>query len=426
MIDAPSCDENKRLDALYRYGILDTPQEAEYDELTALAADLFGAPIAVINFIDRDRQWFKSEVGLGVRETPLETSFCRHALLENDLLVVENTLEDPRFANNPLVKGNPHFRFYAGALLKSNDHQAIGTLCILDRKVRKFSAANQRTLRVLANQVMAQLEQKRLLKESETIRAELALANTRLSEQDRNKDQVLAAISHELRNPLSPILMTLEYLSCLGPHSKEVDSGIAVVRRQSEHLVRLVDDLLDVSRVNAGKISLQRKPSQLASVINRSIEIAQQAADQKKQSLHFSLPSEDLWLHADEIRLVQLFSNLLTNAVRYTPNGGEISLRVKRIHGSQVQVSVADNGMGIAEEDLTRVFESFVQLASRQVSSGGLGIGLHLCKHIVELHNGSLSVFSEGLNLGSEFIVTLPLLSDREFLEVNSATAVVQ
>uniref|UniRef100_UPI0035CA881E PAS domain S-box protein n=1 Tax=uncultured Sphingomonas sp. TaxID=158754 RepID=UPI0035CA881E len=158
--------ETLRLAALARYAIIDTPRESAFDEIADLAAAICDAPIAVINFVGRDRQFFKAEVGLGVDSTPLETSFCAHALLEESLLIVPDTTRDARFDCNPLVTGEPHIRFYAGALLKTEDGLAIGTLCVLDYRARTLSEVQERTIRLLAKQVMVQLEQRRMLRDT--------------------------------------------------------------------------------------------------------------------------------------------------------------------------------------------------------------------------------------------------------------------
>lgn len=151
-------DEAARLEALARYSVLDTPREEDFDDFTRLAAHVFNAPIAVINLIDRDRQWFKSEIGLGVRETPLDSSICRHAILQNKLFVIPDTTADERFKNNPLVTGSPHLRFYAGALLQSSEGLPLGTLCVLDYRTRKITEEEGHVLQILARQVMNLLE----------------------------------------------------------------------------------------------------------------------------------------------------------------------------------------------------------------------------------------------------------------------------
>jgi GAF domain-containing protein len=155
---APQWDEDSRLAALRRYGVIDTPPEAEFDDFTQLAAHICRAPIAVINLIDRDRQWFKSEIGLGVRETPLDVSICKHAILQKGLFVVPDTTLDERFKHNPLVTGAPGLRFYAGALLESSEGLPLGTLCVLDFQPRELEPAAGKALHVLARQIMATLE----------------------------------------------------------------------------------------------------------------------------------------------------------------------------------------------------------------------------------------------------------------------------
>ena len=163
--DDPSDREARRLAALRRYEILDTPRETVFDEIAALAAEICGTPIGVVNLIDEGRQFFKAEVGLGVRETPLETSFCAKAILEDEFLLIPDAASDPRFEGNPLVTGDPHLRFYAGALLKTAEGLPIGTLCVLDTAPKALTPLQQRTLRVLAKQVMTQLDLRLALKQ---------------------------------------------------------------------------------------------------------------------------------------------------------------------------------------------------------------------------------------------------------------------
>lgn len=177
----PDDYEQRRLSALQRYGILDTDREASFDDLAKLAGYLCDAPISVINFIDKDRQWFKAEVGLGIRQTELDVSICAHAILQKDFFIVPDTLNDPRFANNPLVTGEPGLRFYAGALLETSDGYPLGTFCVLDYKPRQLSQQQTEMLTTLARQVMIQLElmhanirQGEMLKELERTRDALA------------------------------------------------------------------------------------------------------------------------------------------------------------------------------------------------------------------------------------------------------------
>lgn len=160
-----SSPEQARLSSLYRYRVLDTPPEHDFDVCASMAAEICDAPVALISLVDRDRQWFKSEIGLGTRETPLVSSICRHAILQKGLFVVPDTTMDERFRDNPLVTGEPHLRFYAGALLESSDGQPLGTLCVLDRQPRSLTPSQGRALQILARQVMTLFELRLALQE---------------------------------------------------------------------------------------------------------------------------------------------------------------------------------------------------------------------------------------------------------------------
>ena len=165
--------QTERLQALYSYDILDTPREEEFDDIVDLVSRITEAPVAVINFIDAERQWFKAEVGLDVRSTPLETSLCSHIILDNDFVEIPDTLADPRMSDNPLCTGEEGFRFYAGALLKTADGLPIGTLCVLDRKPRTLTDLQRHTIRVMAHRVMRELELRLALKRQDVLRREV-------------------------------------------------------------------------------------------------------------------------------------------------------------------------------------------------------------------------------------------------------------
>ena len=198
MIAPLPCNETERLAALRRYGILDTPPEATFDDITRLVAYICQAPVAVINFIDDGRQWFKSEIGLGIKETPLDVSICAHAILQPSLFVVPDTRVDPRFADNPLVARDGGPRFYAGALLETADGHALGTLYVLDYVPRELTEEQKASLGALARQVMIQLELRRsltaqagLLKESEQAQGRIATLNEALSQQVKEYERVV-------------------------------------------------------------------------------------------------------------------------------------------------------------------------------------------------------------------------------------------
>jgi CheY-like chemotaxis protein len=216
-------------------------------------------------------------------------------------------------------------------------------------------------------------------------------------------------LAHELRNPLAPIRSAVDVLRLCTQHDSDVVWAQDVIDRQVTHLVRLVDELLDVSRITRGKIRLELGQQRLAEVVSAAVETSRPLIDAGRHQLNLSLPEEPLWVHADEARLAQVLSNLLNNAAKYTPPGGMIWVTVSEDAGQAV-VSVRDTGVGIPPEMLSRVFDLFQQVdRSIDRSQGGLGIGLTLARRLVEMHGGSIEAKSEGPGRGSEFVVRLPI-----------------
>ncbi|MEJ7931838.1 PAS domain-containing protein [Ramlibacter sp. AN1015] len=233
---------------------------------------------------------------------------------------------------------------------------------------------------------------------------------TDVVEADRRKDEFIATLAHELRNPLAPIRNGLHLLQHGGELSPSGERVRSVMERQLTHLVRLVDDLLDVSRISGGKVELRPEPVTLQRVFEHAVEACQPALDAAGHTLLVTLPPEALWVRADLVRIAQVVSNLLNNAAKYTPPGGRIELRARGDTGCAV-IEVCDNGAGIAPEMAARVFELFAQVEGTvNRAQGGLGIGLWLVKKLVELHQGSVRVDSPGLGRGCTFTVRLPLL----------------
>jgi PAS domain S-box-containing protein len=234
----------------------------------------------------------------------------------------------------------------------------------------------------------------------------LKQAEAALREADQRKDEFLALLSHELRNPLAPILTAAQIMQLRGdvatPHEREV------IIRQADHLVRLVDDLLDVSRVARGKVTLTKRPLELSAVVMKAVEATAPAFEERRHRLNLSVPPRGLSVEADEVRLTQVVSNLLTNAARYTAAGGRVDVRASR-EGDEVVLTVRDNGSGIEPDLLPHVFSMFVQ-APRGPDrlEGGLGLGLSLVRTLTALHGGTVSAASEGPGQGSEFTVRLP------------------
>ncbi|HWP20600.1 MAG TPA: response regulator [Burkholderiaceae bacterium] len=236
-------------------------------------------------------------------------------------------------------------------------------------------------------------------------------AEERLQESNRRKDEFLAMLSHELRNPLAPIRNALEVVRRVAPPDQRIAWAGEVMDRQVKHLTRLVEELLDVARINQGKIVLNKERLELASVVQQAIETARPLIDARRHTLEVQLPARPVWLQGDMARLTQIIANLLNNAAKYTEEGGRIELSASACDG-QAEIRVRDNGIGIEPALMPRIFELFEQgERSLDRSQGGLGVGLTLVQRLVEMHQGRVEAWSAGRGAGAEFRVFLPCLN---------------
>lgn len=239
---------------------------------------------------------------------------------------------------------------------------------------------------------------------------ERKLAEEALKDADRRKDEFLATLAHELRNPLAPIRNGLQIMRLSNGEREAVENARVMMERQLSHMVHLVDDLLDLSRISRGKIDLRKERVDLGRVVQQAVETSRPQIEANGHHLTITVPPGPVYVDADVTRLAQVFSNLLNNAAKYTERGGLVELTVMR-QGSEVAVSIRDNGMGIPADMLPRVFEMFTQVGRNlERSQGGLGIGLSIVKKLVEMHGGSVAVESGGHGAGSEFTVHLPVV----------------
>jgi signal transduction histidine kinase/ActR/RegA family two-component response regulator len=249
--------------------------------------------------------------------------------------------------------------------------------------------------------------------ERKRLEGELKLRADELVDADRRKDEFLAMLGHELRNPLAPIRNALEIVHTKGSSEVQREWAWVVIDRQVAQMIRLVDDLLEASRIRQGKIGLRKEATELAAIIEHAVESSRALIAARKHELIESLPEEPVWLEVDPVRLAQVIANLLNNAAKYTPDRGHIWL-LARIEGEEAVIRIRDAGMGISPEMLPRIFDLFSQEERTLAQSqGGLGIGLTLVKTLVEMHGGSITATSEGTGKGSEFVVRLPAMAER-------------
>lgn len=412
MIEAqPTPDEVDRLAALDRYHILDTEAEKDYDDLAQLASYICGTPIALISLVDEHRQWFKAKVGLIAQETSRDIAFCAHALHEEEVMIVPDALEDPRFETNPLVLGDPKIRFYAGAPLRTPDGYTLGTVCAIDRQPRSLSSDQKRALRILARQAVSLMELR--IQVAERRRAEEALrakANdlertvAELNRSNRDLDEFAYIASHDLREPLRGINNYARFLEEDYKDILDVDGRdkLATLRNLTARMEGLISSLLFYSR--AGRADMAMDETDLNLVLDTALDTLRITLEERgvKVIRHGPLPT----LVCDPARIGEIFTNLIRNGIKY--NRAETpTLEIGVVEGSRPACFfVKDNGIGIRERHHESIFGVFKRLHGRKKYGGGSGIGLAICRKLVERHHGKIWVDSQP-GAGTTFYFTL-------------------
>ena len=398
MLIAPVPDnEEARLKALESYQLLDTGAESEFDELTQLAAYICKTPTALISLIDPKRQWFKSRVGLDAPETPRDVAFCAHAIHGDRIFEVQDTLQDERFKDNPLVTDSPNIRFYAGAPLITPDGYALGTLCVIGYHPRSLSMRQRAVLLSLANAVVTQME--------------LRKKNLELERVNQFRSDFISYVSHELRTPLNAVItfadMLNEDVTALNA-SEEVKERLSYIRYSGERILNTVNSVLELNRIEAGKMKVNLEPVLTGTFFGRIKAIAQALADKADVTLSFNLADgmpEVLVL--DEDKIAQISMNLISNAVKFSLNQGRVDVHVHYVT-NELSLVVRDQGVGISEEDQQQLFKKYHRL-DQTSSIQGTGLGLSICKGLVDLLKGKIHLSSQ---LGKGTLVKINVPAD--------------
>lgn len=317
----------QRLDALKELAILDTPSDSTFENLTQITKSLFDVPIVLVSLIDKNRQWFKSHIGLDVCELPLEGAFCPHALESEALFIVEDALLDPHFKSSQLVTGEPYIRFYAGAPIRTENGIAIGTLCIIDTKPRQQRQAKQ-------------------------------------------------------------------------------------IVRSGNHLLNLINEVLDLTRIEAGHTPVSIESIDVRKVLNDSIELMAPLITQQQLQLRINTNAcQTYFVHADYTRLKQILINLLSNAIKYNRPQGSITIQCTADE-ELAHIDIHDTGIGIDPSQLDAIFEPFHRSIEPHSNVEGTGVGLALCKKLARLMHTDITVKST-VGEGSCFSLSLPLANPR-------------
>lgn len=394
MISAPvHPDESARLQDLIRLEVLDTEDEAAFDDITQLASIICGTNISLISLVDTDRQWFKSKVGLGAAETGRDIAFCSHAILQEQVFEVSDTLEDKRFSDNPLVTDDPSIRFYAGAPLITDNGFPIGTLCVIDQDPKTLTADQTLALKTLAKQVISQLE--------------LRLHNRQLARMQKEQEQLLAMMAHDLRSPFNGILGLSRIL-----HEKSdsvtperVQAMSSSILESSIKVYQLLDELLQWSRNRLGAVTVNLENVSVEKLTLETIEFMQEAFKYKQLTIQQDVAS-DLFIQADASLTKTIIRNLLANAIKYSPESSHITVSAKK-NGDNIELSVTDQGNGVSPEKIKLLFIDRMQSTEGTSGETGFGIGLNICHDFTKKQNGDIWL-NKDYTQGAQFIISLP------------------
>lgn len=402
--------EAERLARLRATGLLDASVDPAFDRLARLAAKMLNAPVSTVTLVDADRQFYMSCVGMPeplatVRQTPLEYSFCRHTVELGEPLVIPDVRGHRLVGDNPAI-AEFGVTAYAGIPLLTSDGHALGTLCVMDFQVRHWTLDEVASLADLAAAVSTEIELRMDI--AERVRVERELQHT-----IHLRDEVLSIVSHDLRNPVHTVVLSsdlaLEQLA-EGAEPAAVRKQIEIIRRSSWQMDRLIRDLLDVASIASGRLSLERQSVSILALLDNACEALRPLVEEKRLHFRCEAPQATAVVEADPDRILQLLSNLVGNAVKFTEAGGSIVLRLENTEADRgrVRFAVVDTGAGIESQHLPHLFDRFWQ--ARAGGRHGAGLGLAISRGIVEAHGGEIGVQSEP-GKGTTIFFTLPVLN---------------
>lgn len=380
--------EEERLAELKSFEILDTPSETIYDQITSLASVMCDTPIALVSLVDQDRQWFKSTIGIDVHETPRNVSFCSHAILQEDILEIKDATTDERFKNNPLVQGDPNIRFYAGAPLETPRGYRVGTLCVIDSKPHELTPEQKNGLKILARQVVDQLELKKL-------NAELTAANKKLEKQQEllvNKarlqsiGELASGICHQINNPLAIIVGKSMILKSMIQDDSSVQMNNMLRELESIDQTTLrVSEILKTLRTYSKDMGNALVECTLEELVHDALILTK--GKMQSSEIAFSCDVEDApKVRVNKNQLTQVILNLLSNSIEALEGKSEKKIKLK-VWADQNNsfLDISDTGAGIESGKQDKVFEPFFTTKSRH-----FGIGLSSAQSFMEEHLGEL------------------------------------
>ncbi|MFN3403964.1 MAG: GAF domain-containing sensor histidine kinase [Cytophagaceae bacterium] len=414
-------NEPLRLTSLERYKILDTEEEKDLNELTALAASMFDMPISLITILDQNRQWFKSRYGFDVKETDRALSFCQYTIMGDKAFEVENADTDERFQKNSLVTEYPKMKYYCGVPLVNKEGYTLGTLCVIDKKPRKLSENQIRALEILSKIVMTHFElhyQKNYLEEKKNelektieirtkeINENIITLKERDQELQKVNDELKKVIykaSHDLRGPLKT-MMGITDLALSESKKENIYNFLSLLKATQIKLDNTLDDLLKVVEIKEREPEFH--PVDWNKIIKSASETAKEEYNEKEPTIEFNCENQKTF-YSDSSMLTTMMHQLIINSIQYNiSEHPTINIKLEQDKKKQI-IKIKDNGIGIKENEKNKIFEMFYKNAR----SRGSGLGLYIVKNIVDLLKGGIKVESDN-SKGTIFTIEFPLNSD--------------
>ena len=384
-------NEAARLQKLYEYQVLDTHSEDTFDKIALLASQIFNTSSAFVTFVDADRVYFKANISnLTMNEVPREDSLCSLAILDDKSTVFNDTHEIPDLIDNPLVSASGGIRFYAGAPLKSPEGYSMGTVCVIDSVPREATEQQMEMLRTLSDIVINKLE-----------------SRMRYKNVIKSQNDLMGIALHEIKNPLASISLANDILKI------DPSKGIKMtdmIKRCVVTIQAKLADLLKLSEDEEKEQKLSIEEADLREMLDRLVTNFELLANKKNQIIELTIDDSLPKIAIDKMKISDVLHNLLSNAIKYSYSNTTIKIIAKKIDDF-VEIEFKDQGQGLNDEDAEKLFKKFAKLSSLPTGKeSSNGLGLSICKSLVELHNGEIFATSPGKELGTSFFISLPIV----------------
>lgn len=388
-------NEALRLQKLYEYQVLDTHSEDTFDKIALLASQIFNTPSAFVTFVDENRVYFKANIGnFQATEVSREDSLCSLAILDDKITVFRDTHNSPGLMESPLVSGTDGIRFYAGAPLKSPEGYSMGTVCVIDNIPREVTENQMEMLRTLSDIVMNKLE-----------------SRLRYNNIIKSQNDLMGIALHEIKNPLASISLANDILKL---DTSKTPKMTEMIKRCVLTIQNKLADLLKLSEDEEKEQKLSIEEADLKEMLDRLVNNFELLANKKNQIIELTIEDSLPKISIDKTKISDVLHNLLSNAIKYSYSNSTIKIIAKKIDDF-VEIEFKDQGQGLNDEDADKLFKKFAKLSSKPTGKeSSNGLGLSICKSLVELHKGQIFAKSPGKELGTSFFISLPIIYKQE------------